>query len=71
MIKHPAIIRLALHITNTLGKKIFLPHELDSTYLYVMKNLESTLPKKDLDTLLMKLKVWIEQGGSIDFTEKK
>jgi Predicted membrane protein (DUF2339) len=70
-IKRASILRLATHITSTLGKKEFHPGELKWAYSYVLKNLESTMPEKDLTPLLEKFHHWIESGGSVEFIEKK
>lgn len=63
-------MRLAKHITDTLGKTQFSSNELSSAYDYVLQNLRSTLSKEELDSLLGKLRKWIEVGGNIEFVNK-
>lgn len=69
--KRVSVLRLSLHITNTLKKMSFHPNELISSYSYVLKNLKSSMPEKDLNLLLEKLKIWIQEGGTIEFVGKK
>lgn len=70
LVKRTSVLRLAKHITDTYGRTTFQPRELQSAYQFVISNLESTMPKKDLDILLEKIKMWIEQGGSVNYISK-
>ncbi len=71
IVKRVSVLRLALHITTTLKKISFQPDELLSSYDYVLKNLKSSLPEKDLKPLLEKIIAWIRAWGSIEFIDKK
>lgn len=70
LVKRASVLRLAKHITDTYRRTTFHPRELESAYQFVLSNLESTMPKKDLDMLLEKIKMWIEQGGSVNYISK-
>lgn len=70
ILKRVSVMRLAKHITDTLGKTQFSSNELSSAYDYVLQNLRSTLSKEELDSLLGKLRKWIEVGGNIEFVNK-
>ena len=63
-------MRLAKSITDTLQKTEFAPHELDRAYAFVLQNLQSSLAKNELDNLLNKINIWIDEGGSIEFITK-
>lgn len=69
-LKRVSIIRLAKHITSTLKRSQFAPNELASAYEYVLTNMTSVLPEKELQSLLEKLKKWIWEGGKVEFIQK-
>jgi hypothetical protein len=69
-IKRSGVIRLAWYITDSLHKTVFAPGELTSAQNYVLGYLSSNLPARELTSLLAKISIWIQEGGSIHFISK-
>lgn len=65
------IMRLTRALVQGFHKDQFVPHELDASYALLIPQIRSTLPKKDLDSILEKINTWVVSGGSIVFTAKK
>jgi S-adenosylmethionine:diacylglycerol 3-amino-3-carboxypropyl transferase len=63
-------MKLAKHISVRLNKVEFKANELGSAYEYVLKNMMSVLPEKELQSLLTKIQKWISEGGKIVFIQK-
>lgn len=69
-VKRASVIKIARHITSTLKRSKFAPNELESAYNYVLHNISSGMQKTELDNLLVKIKKWISEWGSVEFVEK-
>ena len=69
-LKRVSVLRLAQRIIEVKGKNIFAARELQSVYEFVLKNLESTMPKRDLEELLTNIGIWIENWGTIELIKK-
>jgi hypothetical protein len=54
-----------------MNKEIFAPNELSSIFAGVMPHLQSTMPEKDIQSLLTKIELWVHEGGRIEFIYKK
>ncbi len=65
------VIRIARYIATRMNKEIFAPNELSSIFAGVMPHLQSTMPEKDIQSLLTKIELWVHEGGRIEFIYKK
>ena len=59
------IIRVANYIALHLGKIEFEPWELQNVLESILPHIQSTLPKKELESMLEKIRVWISVWGKI------
>lgn len=69
-VKRASILRLAKYISEKMGKITFAPGELARIYDIVVSHIDSRLSPEELSTLLSHIRLWIDQGGSIEFVEK-
>ena len=65
IIKTPNIKRLAVYITNKLGKNTFEGEELRKAFDYVVKNISSDLSKRDFDLVTGKIEEFVKSGGDV------
>lgn len=56
------VMKLALYISTSLGKKSFLPLELKNAFEFVIKNLESHLPREEYKSIVSKIQGFITTG---------
>lgn len=70
VIKRAGIARVARRISETFEKTDFAPGELSKVYANAVPYVRSSLAKKDLETLLAKLRHWIDGGGSFEIVKK-
>ena len=67
VVKRSGVIKLARYITDSLHKTSFAPGELQSAHAYVLNYLQSNLPAREIQSLLGKFDIWIQEGGSVHF----
>lgn len=60
--KNENVMKLALYITNSLGKKLFLPLELSNAFEFVIKNLDSHLPREEYKSIVSNIQGFITTG---------
>lgn len=70
LLKRAGISRIAVKISQTFGKTEFRPGELSRVYSNAVPYVRSSLAKKDLDSVLAKLSLWISKGGSFEIIKK-
>ena len=68
--KNENVMKLALYITNSLGKKLFLPLELSNAFEFVIKNLDSHLPREEYKSIVSNIQGFITTGWSLEIIEK-
>ncbi|GAB0174952.1 MAG: hypothetical protein HHAS10_08310 [Candidatus Altimarinota bacterium] len=68
--RRAGIIRVANYIVKHLGKTEFVPNELEAALKNLIPHIQSSLPKKELDTILLKIHNWVLLGGKIVIKEK-
>jgi hypothetical protein len=60
--KRVGIIRIVRYVSLTLEKSLFSQGELLPIFAKVLPHIRSSLPKKELDTILTSIETWIKSG---------
>ncbi|MBP9812400.1 hypothetical protein KBC86_03385 [Candidatus Gracilibacteria bacterium] len=68
--KNENVMKIALYISNSLGKKTFLPLELKNAFEFIIKNLDSHLSRDEYTNIVNAIEGFISTGGSIEIIEK-
>jgi hypothetical protein len=68
--KNDNVMKLAVYISNSLGKKTFLAWELKDAFEFVIKNLDSHLTREEYTSIVSNIQGFIMTGWSIELIEK-
>lgn len=68
--KRMGIVRITQYIVTAFSKTQFAPWELLSVFTKVLPHIRSSLPKKDLDTILLSIENWIKLWWSVNLVSK-